>query len=1034
MKQLHKLLLPIAIFLLFIGQVNAQEFKLPKKIVRCYTDEYLQDLRSKNPSVMSNQDFEAWLQPLIYQYKKNLNAGAQNGTLKTYKVPIVFHIIYNGEAVGTGSNISQTLVQQNVLQLNKDYANLSNSPYAVAANTGIQFGLAAVDPTGATLAEPGIDRQDISTNGWTDPTTFNCGTSTGYFWTTIKPATIWDPTKYVNVWVCDMSSAGLLGIATFPTASTLTGLTPATETVTNAGVIIDYTSVGSVNVTNPNGLNSKNQCGSNVYSMGKTVVHELGHFFGLRHIWGDGTSTTTCATDYVADTPPSLVANYGTPTHPKPNVCGTPDEMFEDYMDYSDDHIMSTFTQNQVDRMQTVMLNSPWRKTLNNAVAMVDVVGSNKIKFVECSGSLTAIETGTTGTYPRYHDMSIPLNIENAASDNTSVLTVSATGSAVAGVDYQIMNPSIAFAKGDNLKAIQLRILDNAVVDGDRYLDLSYTISGTGVSADTNAQKLRVYITDDDNIKIGQNRISLINQSFGTTGGTLPTGWYNATSGANNFVVGSTTPIVTGQYAFVTNNTTSKPLTYTKNSGVCVLEFLVNGLSMQTLDTFAFSYKVGGVAANTTTGAYGDDAYSLYYDIRDTLSNWMYYGATGGTNNTGYGPYVSQTTVKRLSLIPTSDMLKKRMVQMFYFETGTQTTGKNPGFCVDSIVLRGMPFKVETALSTSYGYNAPSLSYNVFRSANNKAYCVFKNGPSAISNLTVSLVDAGTTQGTVTTAAGTFNRAKKVFKLAQANVDNASLDSVIFYYTAAELASWGAKIPNLKVLQAFDGVSITSTLNATNAVLLTPTVDTTRSISDSVYTFKVFTKGMGTFMLVDPSTTLPLKMLNFKGSLKETAVILDWSTANEFNTSGFDVERSVDGENYGSIGWVNSLGTDGLNTYSYNDNNIVKGNKYYYRLKQVDKDGKFTYSSVVIIAYLGGKNWVNVYPNPVKNNLFIQRQNGSYANTNIVISDVNGKVVYQNNSSLSTTLEVETSTWSNGVYIIKFNSNEGSTTMKVVKE
>ena len=232
MKQMHKLLLPVTVFLLFVGQVYSQDYKLPKKRIRCYTDEYLQDLRAKNPNVMSTQDFEKWLQPLIYQHVKSSNGGAQNGAVTHYKVAIVFHIIYNGEAEGTGSNISQTLVQQEVLQLNKDYANLSNSQYSVAANTGIQFGLAAVDPNGATLAEPGIDRQDVNTNGWQAAANFDCGNQSGYFWTTIKPATIWDPTRYVNVWVADMSAASLLGIATFPNSSTLQGLSSggATET------------------------------------------------------------------------------------------------------------------------------------------------------------------------------------------------------------------------------------------------------------------------------------------------------------------------------------------------------------------------------------------------------------------------------------------------------------------------------------------------------------------------------------------------------------------------------------------------------------------------------------------------------------------------------------------------------------------------------------------------------------------------------------------------------------------------------------
>ena len=1028
-------LLSLTLILFMVGNLSAQDFKIKNKIPRCYTDECMINQRKLDPTIMTTDQFENWLQPLVAQYRKTKSSLGMNNVLPVlnYKVALVFHIIHNGDAEGSGLNLAQSLIEQEVLQLNKDYANLANSPYAVSAAAGIQFGLATKDPNGNVLTEPGIDRVDASVKGWTAPP-YDASSSTSYFWTTIKAGTIWDPTKYVNVWVSNVGDATLttplLGIATMPTASTLTGLS-AGETATNCGVVVDYTSVGSVYSTNPNGLNTASQCGSNAYSMGKTLTHELGHFFGLRHIWGDGTSTTTCATDYVADTPPSLVANYGTPKHPKTNVCGTPDEMFENYMDYSDDHILNTFTALQVDRIQTVMLHSPRRITLNNAVPMVDVAGSNSIAFLECSGVITTVETGTTGTYPRYHDLSIMLNIEKAASDNSSVLTVTGSGTAVDGIDYQIMNPNISFATGDAYKAIQLRIFDNAVVDGTRNITLSYTISGTGIVAGSNAQTVNVNILDDDNIKIGQNRISLINQDFGTTGGALPTGWAAAASAtpyANSFVVGNVTSAgMTGQYAYVTNNKTTKPNTYTKGTaGICVLEFLVNGLSVVSLDTFSFKYKIGGLASN-------DYGYMVYYNYDDTFNVWNLFGATGG--NTGYGPYAKVTTATTAKIIPSEDMQHARTVGLFYFRTGTTTTGTNPGFNIDDVVYRATPYKVETTLSSSYAYDAPALSYNVFKSTNNKAMLIFKNGPSAIPALKATISDAGTTQATVTTAGGTFNRAKKVFKLSQTSVDNSSLDSIILYYTASELAVWGVNnIPNLKVLQAFDGVDIYSTLNVTNSVILTPTVDSSRKVSDSVYTFKVFTKGLGSFMIVDPATNLPLKMLTFKGALKENAVHLDWTTANEYNTGGFEVERSTDGEIYTALGWVNSLGSAALNSYTYTDNSVVKGNKYYYRLKQVDKDGKFVYSSIVIVAYLSDKNWVNVYPNPVKDNLFIQRQNGSYSNTSIVITDVSGKVVFQNNSTLSTTLKVETANWSNGVYIIKLNSNEGSSTMKIVKE
>ncbi len=317
-------------------------------MIRCYTTETINDLRKSHPGAETDAQFEAWLQ------RKTDERKSQRLDVKSYIVPVIFHMIYDGEAKGVGSNVSQALIQQQILQLNKDYSNQSNSPYPVAASTGIQFALAQKDMQGNVLAEPGIERIDRSSKGWNAPGAK--GWSRDYVVSTIKPQSIWNPEKYLNIWLVPMMNNGgsgtLLGFSTFPVSSTLDGLgaNPAEDDKT-AGVVVDHSTVGS--------LYKPFSC-DQAWGRGRTLSHELGHFFGLRHLWGD----SKCGTDYVDDTPVHEDANYGKPVHPKPNSCGTTDEMFENFMDYSDDEVLNTFTAGQVERMQTVMLFSPRRAEL----------------------------------------------------------------------------------------------------------------------------------------------------------------------------------------------------------------------------------------------------------------------------------------------------------------------------------------------------------------------------------------------------------------------------------------------------------------------------------------------------------------------------------------------------------------------------------------------------------------------------------------------------------------------------------------------
>ncbi len=104
------------------------------------------------------------------------------------------------------------------------------------------------------------------------------------------------------------------------------------------------------------------------FNKGRTATHETGYFFGLRHIWGDGSSCG--ATDYVSDTPDQANETNGCPTHPAAELYGH--EMFQNYLDYTDDACMNLFTQGQIARMEVVLQNSPRRASLNGAPGAMD--------------------------------------------------------------------------------------------------------------------------------------------------------------------------------------------------------------------------------------------------------------------------------------------------------------------------------------------------------------------------------------------------------------------------------------------------------------------------------------------------------------------------------------------------------------------------------------------------------------------------------------------------------------------------------------
>jgi hypothetical protein len=121
--------------------------------------------------------------------------------------------------------------------------------------------------------------------------------------------------------------------------------------------------------------------------------------------------------------------------------------------------------------------------------------------------------------------------------------------------------------------------------------------------------------------------------------------------------------------------------------------------------------------------------------------------------------------------------------------------------------------------------------------------------------------------------------------------------------------------------------------------------------------------------LAETTEIIPVELLAFSASINNSTVQLNWSTASELNNQGFEIERAIDeAENFVTVGFVNGKGNSTeINYYSFSDQPELNGvNKLYYRLKQVDFDGTFSYSPVVNVNYDVPTAFVlnQNYPNP----------------------------------------------------------------------
>ncbi|HTH56488.1 MAG TPA: choice-of-anchor J domain-containing protein [Cyclobacteriaceae bacterium] len=350
---------------------------------RCGTVEYQKLLQQRHPNQESKEQFELWMQEKLQSDAKQKRNPFNSTIASSYVIPVVIHIVHNGETEGSGTNISDAQILSQIDVLNKDF-NRQNadstktlSEFAsVAGKFPITFVLAKQDPNGA--ATDGINRVKGPKSTWSMADNY-----------TLKALSYWPAENYLNIWVTNLSG-GLLGYTQLPTSSTLQGLGDSSNDRLTDGVVIDYSAFGNVQASGGSNFFLQTE-----YDLGRTATHEVGHFFGLRHVWGDQSGCT--GTDYVADTPPQDTDFNGLCPSGVQVDCSN-HAMYSNYLNYTDDACMNIFTKGQVSRMDVVINNSPRRASLLNSLGSqtpIPVANDIELKTIAapaataCSGTLT---------------------------------------------------------------------------------------------------------------------------------------------------------------------------------------------------------------------------------------------------------------------------------------------------------------------------------------------------------------------------------------------------------------------------------------------------------------------------------------------------------------------------------------------------------------------------------------------------------------------------------------------------------------------
>jgi Pregnancy-associated plasma protein-A/Secretion system C-terminal sorting domain len=388
----------ILISILFVLPLLLTAQNLEKK---CHTSELLENLFTTQPHVRENMEA---VNERVTRLMANPQLQARNAEVT---IPVVVHIVYHA----SGENISDAQVTSQIEAMTKDFnkenSDITKTPAVfqnLVANCGIRFRLAQRDEQGNSTS--GIMRHYSSQLTWGVSEDIKMPTKGGF-----AP---WNSAKYLNIWVCNMGGRSI-GFASFP------GMPAEYD-----GVVIDYRTFGTIGAARA------------PYDKGRTCVHEVGHWLGLYHTWGDA----QCGDDYIHDTPFQESEHKGIPTFPQYSSCkGTKTiDMTMNFMEYVNDESMYMFTNGQKEKMWAVLQS-----------VRPEILSSDGVSKVVTTGvaSIEGISENNVQIYPNPVLDMVNITIDGATLSGFSITVIDANGQVKLWKLVNYTTPSVSFNMSD---------------------------------------------------------------------------------------------------------------------------------------------------------------------------------------------------------------------------------------------------------------------------------------------------------------------------------------------------------------------------------------------------------------------------------------------------------------------------------------------------------------------------------------------------------------------------------------------------------